>query len=108
MSHFGAQYDDITVEISENSRDYRRAGVKLRIRYGFGSWPTREGDLLFGDVIYPSCGLAFAQEHHDATASACLNFSSCSANGSNPAGPAARKSYAARGFATGDFESRPG
>ncbi len=89
MSRFGAQHDDITVDhmISESSRDYRRAGVKLRIRYGFGSWPNESADLLFGDVIYPVCGPAFAQKHHDVTAK-CLPELPLVSNGSNRAGPA--------------------
>ncbi|MER9095036.1 hypothetical protein NKI34_29070 [Mesorhizobium sp. M0700] len=53
--------------ISESSRDYRRAVVKLRIRYG-GSGPNEREDLLLGDVIYLVCGPIFAHEHRDATA----------------------------------------
>lgn len=41
MPRFGAQHD-ITVDrvISQSSHDYRRAEVKLRIRYGFDAWPN--------------------------------------------------------------------
>ncbi|MER9390361.1 LysR family transcriptional regulator [Mesorhizobium sp. M0435] len=64
MPRFWAQHGDITVEhvISDSSRDYRRAEVELRIRYGFGVWPDETAELLFGDVIYPVCGPGFAQE----------------------------------------------
>ncbi|MER9921249.1 MULTISPECIES: LysR substrate-binding domain-containing protein [unclassified Mesorhizobium] len=70
MPSFWSQHGDITVDhlISDSSRDYRRAEVELRIRYGFGSWPEERSELLFGDVIYPVCGPGFAQEHRDATA----------------------------------------
>ncbi|MER8760478.1 LysR substrate-binding domain-containing protein [Mesorhizobium sp. M0976] len=70
MPDFWNQYSDITVDhlISDNSRDYRRAEVELRIRYGFGSWPDENAEFLFDDVIYPVCGPGFAQEHRDATA----------------------------------------
>ncbi|OBP77890.1 LysR substrate-binding domain-containing protein [Mesorhizobium loti] len=70
MPRFWAQHGDITVDhvISDSSRDYLRAEVELRIRYGFGLWPDETAELLFGDVIYPVCGPGFAQEHSDATA----------------------------------------
>ncbi|MER9953161.1 LysR substrate-binding domain-containing protein [Mesorhizobium sp. M0047] len=70
MPRFLSQHDDITVDhlISDSSRDYRRAEVELRIRYGCGSWPNEAAELLFSDVIYPVCGPGFAQEHSDATA----------------------------------------
>lgn len=85
MPCFGAQHDAIPVHVtSESSHDYRRAEVKLRIRYG-ASWPNERADLLLG-VIYPVCGLAFAKEQHNARPSACPDFPSCTSNGSNPAG----------------------
>lgn len=70
MPGFWARYPDIAVDhlISDNSRDYRRAEVDLRIRYGFGSWSDETTELLFDDVIYPVCGPNFAQVHRDATA----------------------------------------
>lgn len=70
MPDFWNQYGDITVDhlISDNARDYRRAEVELRIRYGFGSWPDENAEMLFDDIIYPVCGPGFAQEHRDAVA----------------------------------------
>ncbi|MER8727772.1 hypothetical protein [Mesorhizobium sp. M1027] len=91
--------------ISESSRDYSRAEVELRIRYG--SWPNESADLLFGDIIYPVCGPAFAQEHHDAT-DKCLPELPLVSNGSNRAGPAGRKFYAAPGVARSNFAIPPG
>ncbi|MDX8442427.1 LysR substrate-binding domain-containing protein [Mesorhizobium australafricanum] len=70
MPGFWARHPDIAVDhlISDNSRDYRRAEVELRIRYGFGSWPDETTELIFDDTIYPVCGPGFAQIHRDATA----------------------------------------
>lgn len=70
MPDFWARYDDISVDhlISDNPRDYRRAEVELRIRYGFGSWPDENAELLFDETIYPVCGPEFARVHADATA----------------------------------------
>ncbi|ESZ22994.1 LysR substrate-binding domain-containing protein [Mesorhizobium sp. L2C067A000] len=70
MRRFWSQHGDIKVDhvISDSSRDYRRAEVELRIRYGCGSWPNETAELLFSDVIYPVCGPGFAQQHSDATA----------------------------------------
>jgi LysR family glycine cleavage system transcriptional activator len=70
MPRFWSQHRDIVVDhlISDNARDYRRAEVELRIRYGSGSWADETAELLFDDVIYPVCGPGFAQEHRDATA----------------------------------------
>lgn len=70
MPDFWNQYGDVTVDhlISDNSRDYRRAEVELRVRYGLGSWPDESAELLFDEVIYPVCSPLFAQQHRDATA----------------------------------------
>jgi DNA-binding transcriptional LysR family regulator len=54
--------------ISDNSRDYGRAEVELRVRYGFGSWPDENAEHLFDDIIYPVCGPDFARTHPDVTA----------------------------------------
>ncbi|MDX8479906.1 LysR substrate-binding domain-containing protein [Mesorhizobium sp. VK24D] len=70
MPEFWDRHGDVTVDhlISDNSRDFRRAEVELRVRYGFGSWPDERAELLFDEVIYPVCGAEFAREHRDATA----------------------------------------
>ncbi len=69
MPDFWARYRDISVDhlISDNPRDYRRAEVELRIRYGFGSWSDENAELLFDETIYPVCGPEFAKAHPDAT-----------------------------------------
>ncbi|MER9832768.1 LysR substrate-binding domain-containing protein [Mesorhizobium sp. M0134] len=70
MPGFWNRHPEIAVDhlISDNSRDYRRSEVELRIRYGYGSWPDESTELLFDDLIYPVCGPTFAQQHRDATA----------------------------------------
>ncbi|MET2832457.1 LysR substrate-binding domain-containing protein [Mesorhizobium shangrilense] len=70
MSRFWTKYGDVTVDhlISDNSRDFRRAEVDLRIRYGFGSWPDETAEFLFDELIYPVCGPGFARKHRNATA----------------------------------------
>src|SRR5690606_9905040 len=66
------RFPDVTVDhlISDNSREYRRAEVELRIRYGLGAWADETAELLFDDTIYPVCGPGFAAKHRDATAEA--------------------------------------
>ncbi|TGQ18987.1 LysR substrate-binding domain-containing protein [Mesorhizobium sp. M00.F.Ca.ET.217.01.1.1] len=70
MPDFWTRYNDISVDhlISDSPREYRRAEVELRIRYGFGSWPDENAELLFDETIYPVCGPAFASTHRNATA----------------------------------------
>ncbi|RUW44811.1 LysR family transcriptional regulator [Mesorhizobium sp. M1A.F.Ca.ET.072.01.1.1] len=70
MPGFWRRHPEIAVDhlISDNSRDFRRSEVELRIRYGFGSWPDETTELFLNDVIYPVCGPHFAQVHRDATA----------------------------------------
>jgi DNA-binding transcriptional LysR family regulator len=71
MPEFWRRYPEISVDhlISDDARDYRRAEVELRIRYGFGSWLDETAELLFGDTIYPVCGPGFANAHPAARAS---------------------------------------
>ena len=70
MSEFWKRFPEITVDhlISDNSRDFRRAEVELRVRYGFGAWADEIAELLFDDTIYPVCGPGFAGGHRDAVA----------------------------------------
>ena len=72
MADFWERFPDITVDhlISDNPRDYRRAEVELRIRYGPGAWGDETAELLFDETIYPVCSPAFAATHRDATAEA--------------------------------------
>jgi DNA-binding transcriptional LysR family regulator len=72
MADFWARFPDVTVDhlISDNPRDYRRAEVELRVRYGLGAWADETAELLFDDTIYPVCGVGFATRHREATAEA--------------------------------------
>jgi LysR family transcriptional regulator, glycine cleavage system transcriptional activator len=71
MGDFWSRFPDIAVDhlISDNARDYRRAEVELRVRYGSGSWADETAQLLFDDTIYPVCGRDFAGAHRGAKAS---------------------------------------
>ena len=55
--------------ISDDAREFRRAEVDLRIRYGFGAWPDETSALLTTDTLYPITGREFAQEHGGCSAS---------------------------------------
>lgn len=70
MPEFWAHHPEITVNhlISDNAREYRRAEVELRIRYGFGFWANEIAQLLLTETIYPVCGVEFAAAHPNATA----------------------------------------
>jgi DNA-binding transcriptional LysR family regulator len=72
MPDFWERFPEITVDhlISDNPRDYRRAEVELRVRYGLGAWADETAELLFHDTIYPVCGPGFAGKHPNATAKA--------------------------------------
>jgi len=69
MPDFWERHPDIAVDhlISDNARDYRRAEVELRVRYGLGAWADETAELLFDDRIYPVCSAGFAAQHRDAT-----------------------------------------
>jgi LysR family transcriptional regulator, glycine cleavage system transcriptional activator len=70
MPDFWRRHPEIAVDhlISDNSKDYRRAEVELRIRYGFGAWLDETAELMFDDTIYPVCGPGFAAEHEGVAA----------------------------------------
>ena len=70
MRDFWRRFPEITVDhlISDNARDFRRAEVDLRIRYGFGAWPDETSTLLMAEAIYPIAGPGFAERHADCTA----------------------------------------
>lgn len=65
MASFWNAHPDIVVDhlISDQPRDYRRADVQLRIRYGAGAWPDETAVLLFHEEIYPVCSPRFAEKH---------------------------------------------
>lgn len=70
MPDFWQKHPEIAVDhlISDNAKDYRRAEVDLRIRYGFGAWLDETAELLFDDVIFPVCGPGFLAAHPAASA----------------------------------------
>jgi LysR family glycine cleavage system transcriptional activator len=65
MGDFWRRFPEISVDhlISDDGRDFRRAEVDLRIRYGFGAWPDEASALLMTDTIYPIAGRGFAHRH---------------------------------------------
>lgn len=70
MNQFWQRCPDVCVNhlISDDGRDYMRAHVDLRIRYGFGAWPDETATKLFDDVLYPVAASALAQRYPDAVA----------------------------------------
>jgi DNA-binding transcriptional LysR family regulator len=65
MGEFWRRFPEISVDhlISDDARDFRRAEVDLRVRYGFGAWLDETSMLLMADEIYPVAGPGFAREH---------------------------------------------
>lgn len=76
MGGFWRRFPDISVDhlISDDARDFRRAEVDLRIRYGFGTWPYETSALLMTDTIYPVAGPEFARQHPGCVAADILNL----------------------------------
>jgi LysR family glycine cleavage system transcriptional activator len=70
LSGFWQNDQDVCVNhlISDDGRDYRRAEVDLRIRYGFGTWPDEVALKLFDDLLYPVVSPSFAERHATAAA----------------------------------------
>lgn len=70
MGRFWKAQPQVVVDhlLSDWQRDYRRADVELRIRYGSGAWPDETAQLLFDETLYPVCSPAFARKHAGATA----------------------------------------
>jgi LysR family transcriptional regulator, glycine cleavage system transcriptional activator len=65
MGDFWRRFPGITVDhlISDDAREFRRAEVDLRIRYGFGAWPDETAMPLMNETIYPVAGRDFALRH---------------------------------------------
>ena len=65
MPDFWERFPEITVNhlISDNTREFRRAEVELRVRYGLGAWADETAELLLDETIYPVCGPGFARAH---------------------------------------------
>ena len=70
MCEFWREYPDLQIDhlISDNMRDYRRADIDLRIRYGGGVWPDETARLLLQEWIYPVASPEFARAHAQARA----------------------------------------
>ncbi len=70
VGDFWRRHPEITVDhlISDDARDYRRAEVDLRIRYGFGAWPDETSELLLDETIYPIAGPGYAAANAGAEA----------------------------------------
>lgn len=69
MGDFWRRFPGITVDhlVSDDAREFRRAEIDLRIRYGFGAWPDETSRLLMTDTLYPVAGPGFARTHAGAT-----------------------------------------
>lgn len=65
MGGFWRGFPDIIVDhlISDDAREFRRAEVDLRIRYGHGAWPDEASTLLMTEAIYPIAGSGLARRH---------------------------------------------
>ncbi len=68
MMKFWQGHPEVCVNhlISDDGRDYRRAEVDLRIRYGFGSWLGETAVKLFDDLLYPVAAPSFVRRHGSA------------------------------------------
>ena len=97
MGDFWRRFPSIAVDhlISDNARDYRRAEVDLRVRYGFGSWIDETSQLLFDETIYPVCGPDFAAAHADASPQDLGTCRCCMSTGWTRTGRAGTRSCAA-------------
>ncbi|MCP4328485.1 MAG: LysR family transcriptional regulator [Alphaproteobacteria bacterium] len=60
---FWRTHPEISVNhlISDDAREFRRADIDLRIRYGDGAWPDETAVALFGDRVFPVCGPGLAK-----------------------------------------------
>jgi len=76
MPGFWQRYPEITVDhlITDNTPDFRRAEVDLRIRFGSGTWADETSELMFDDRVYPVCSPSFAARHGNASFSALKNL----------------------------------
>ncbi len=68
MGDFWRRFPEISVDhlISDDAREFRRAEVDLRIRYGFGAWPDETSVSLMTETIYPIASPAFAGRYPEA------------------------------------------
>ena len=98
MGEFWRRFPDISVDhlISDDAREFRRAEVDLRIRYGFGAWPDEASTLLMTETIYPIAGAGLrppaCRLHRCRHPGACRSSTS---TGPTPNGPAGTSCCAA-------------
>ena len=65
LGNFWSEYPEITLNhlISDNPADPGFVNSDIRIRYGNGKWNGEVASRLFDDIIYPVCGVQFAQRY---------------------------------------------
>jgi LysR family glycine cleavage system transcriptional activator len=65
IGDFWRRFPEVIVDhlVSDDAREFRRAEVDLRIRYGIGAWPDEASALLMTETIYPIAGAGFARQH---------------------------------------------
>ena len=70
FGEFWRRFPEISVDhlISDDAREFRRAEVDLRVRYGFGGWQDETSIPLMPETIYPIASPAFARHHADCAA----------------------------------------
>ena len=57
LGTFLSRHPDIDLDVRSSMAlvDFRRDDTDVAIRYGFGSWPDVEAELLMGDAFFPVC-----------------------------------------------------
>ena len=65
LGDFWRRHRDISLNhaISDNPNDPGYDSADIRVRYGEGRWRNERAVELFGDRIYPVCGVEFARRH---------------------------------------------
>ena len=65
IAKFRAQFPDIDVRLvaSARVRDLATTGLDFAVRYGRGSWPGADTDLMFGNDIIPVCAPSYLKAH---------------------------------------------
>ncbi|WP_245461333.1 hypothetical protein [Rhizobium sp. WSM1325] len=51
----------------DDVKNFRRAEVELRVRYGLGAWIDETAEFVFDDCAYPVCSPNFAEQNRQAT-----------------------------------------
>ncbi|MCP4011083.1 MAG: LysR family transcriptional regulator [Proteobacteria bacterium] len=65
LSAYGLLYPDITLNVMTTYQGAAelRSGVDIALRFGDGQWPDGVGDLLFQEVLIPTCSQNFLQRN---------------------------------------------